>query len=60
MALEIDKNRESELRENLLLTLDMFDTGVALYRARIRRENPQLTNEEVERRLIEWLSLIHI
>jgi hypothetical protein len=48
--------REEALRENLLLTLDMFESGLSLMRERLRRENPELTEEAIEERLVAWLA----
>ncbi|HAK94040.1 MAG TPA: hypothetical protein DCM87_03275 [Planctomycetes bacterium] len=48
--------REENLRENLLLTLDMFESGLSLVRERLRRESPGLSEEAVEERLVAWLA----
>jgi hypothetical protein len=48
--------REDDLRENLLLTLDMFESGLSLMRERLRRENPDLPEEAIEEKLIAWLA----
>ena len=42
---------ESEGVENLLLTFDMFSSGVTLIRERVERENPALSPEEVSARV---------
>lgn len=39
----------------LRLALDMFATGEALMRQRLRREHPGLTADQIEDRLLEWL-----
>ena len=36
-------------------TLDLFQTGVDLMRQNFRRRHPEASNEEIERRLAEWL-----
>ncbi len=38
-----------------LLIGDLFETGLVFKRAQIRRQAPEISDEEVERRLIEWL-----
>ncbi|MPY89721.1 MAG: hypothetical protein GEU99_17590 [Luteitalea sp.] len=43
------------LAQRLLMAGDLFETGVALKRQQIRRGNPRMSEEEVERRLAEWL-----
>ena len=47
---------EEDLRENLLLTLDMFESGLSLMRERLRRENPELPEESIEEKLVAWLA----
>jgi hypothetical protein len=47
---------EEELREKLLLTFDMFEAGLSLMRERLRRENPGLSNEAIEEKLVAWLA----
>ena len=39
----------------LRLALDLFDTGEAMMRQRIRRLHPEWTPALVERRLVHWL-----
>jgi len=36
-------------------TLDLFQTGVDLMRQNLRRRHPEASNEDIERRLGEWL-----
>ena len=36
-------------------TLDLFQTGVDLMRQNLRRRHPNVSNEDIERRLGEWL-----
>jgi hypothetical protein len=48
--------REEDLRENLLLTLDMFESGLSLMGERLRRENPELSEESIDHRLVAWLA----
>ena len=44
------------LRENLLLTLNMFESGLTLMRERLRRLHPKLSQSKLEKKLIEWLA----
>lgn len=48
--------REEDLRENFLLTLDMFESGLSLMREKLRRENPELSDDAIEEKLIAWLA----
>jgi len=41
--------------ERFRLALDLFATGEAMMRNRIRRQNPGLSDSEVEARLQAWL-----
>ena len=43
------------MAERFQVALDLFATGEALFRQRIRRENPELTLAQVEERVILWL-----
>lgn len=36
-------------------TLDLFQTGVDLMRQNLRRRHPEASDEDIERRLGEWL-----
>ena len=36
-------------------TLDLFETGVAMKRQSLRRDHPGASDEEIDRRLQEWL-----
>ena len=47
---------EEALRENLLLTLDMFESGLSLMRERLRREDPKISEEAIEEKLVAWLA----
>jgi hypothetical protein len=41
--------------ERMRLTFDLYATGEALMRQRIRREHPDLSPAEVEAHLVAWL-----
>jgi hypothetical protein len=36
-------------------TLDLFETGLGLMRQNLRRDHPDATDQEIERRLHQWL-----
>jgi hypothetical protein len=36
-------------------TLDLFETGLGLMRQNLRRDRPDATDQEIERRLNQWL-----
>lgn len=44
------------LRERLLAALDLFDVGVSMKRASLRREHPAASDEEIDARLRAWVS----
>ena len=37
-------------------TLDLFDAGLSLMRQNLRRSHPDASDDEIERRLGEWLA----
>jgi hypothetical protein len=39
----------------LQTTLDLFDTGLDLMRQNLRRDHPQANEDEIDRRLRQWL-----
>jgi hypothetical protein len=43
------------LRERLLATFEMFDLGVDMMAANLRRRHPHASPEEIERLLDDWL-----
>lgn len=43
------------LRDRLLATFDMFDLGVEMMAANLRRRHPDASPEEIERLLDDWL-----
>ena len=47
---------EGTMSERLQQTLDLFDFGVSMVAARLRREHPGESAEQLERRLDEWLT----
>ncbi len=47
---------EGSTSERLQQTLDLYDFGVSMMAARLRREHPGESAEQLERRLDEWLT----
>jgi hypothetical protein len=43
-------------RDKLLAALEMYDDGVALQRMTFRRQFPELTEQELQRKLDRWLA----
>ncbi|MGC4067906.1 MAG: hypothetical protein QM784_25295 [Polyangiaceae bacterium] len=43
-------------RDRLLAALAMYDEGVSMQRSSIRRRFPNLSEQEVEKRLASWLA----
>jgi len=46
----------SELAERLRLALDLYEAGEALMLARLRREHPDESEQQIELRLRSWLA----
>ena len=44
-----------EAARRLRLALELFETGEAMMRERLRREHPELSAAEIEARLLAWL-----
>jgi hypothetical protein len=42
-------------RDAFRTTLDLFNTGLDLMRQNLRRTHPQANEEEIDRRLQQWL-----
>jgi hypothetical protein len=41
--------------EHLRLAFELFEVGVDLYREKVRREAPGISEEDLDRRVGEWL-----
>jgi lauroyl/myristoyl acyltransferase len=48
--------QKERLRQNLRLTLELFQAGEELMRQNLRRRFPQASEEEIETRLGQWLA----
>lgn len=44
------------MRARLMQTFDLFEAGVSMRRAALRREHPGADEDEIERRLRAWLA----
>ncbi len=47
--------RDPETTRRFEETMELFETAVQIMRQNIRRRNPELTEDEVDERLQEWL-----
>ncbi len=45
----------AEMRRDLLFALDMMQDGFALYQAKLRREHPDASADEIMRMFRAWL-----
>ena len=48
-------SRMPSTRDALRTTLDLFNTGLDLMRQNLRRDHPQANEDEIDRRLRQWL-----
>lgn len=46
---------DPDLAERFRTAIDLWSTGVALQRQRLRRAHPSASAEEIDRRVDEWL-----
>jgi hypothetical protein len=44
------------MRERLRVAFDLFEAGVSMRRASLRREHPEAGPDEIDRLLREWLA----
>ena len=47
--------RDTAVLERMRLTFDLFEASVQMQRLNLRRRHPEADDEEIERRLVEWL-----
>lgn len=47
--------RDPEVMARMKMAFELYETAEAMMRHRIRRQHPELTEEEVEERVVEWL-----
>lgn len=50
----IDQSNEARAKR-FLIALDLFESGVQLQRAQIRRQFPEESEAEISERLLQWL-----
>jgi hypothetical protein len=48
-------NQKNSAAENLLLALELWETGLEIQRMNLKRENPTLNEEAIAQLLTEWL-----
>ncbi len=46
---------DDDAAARLRAACELFDVGVALRQARLRRENPDLSDDEIEAAIVRWL-----
>jgi hypothetical protein len=51
-----DRGTASDEAERFALALDLYETGEAMLRQRLRRESPSATDAELEQAIRSWLS----
>jgi hypothetical protein len=51
----VNDRRDQSVADAFRATLDLFDTGIDLMRQNLRRRHPHASDEEIWRRLREWL-----
>jgi hypothetical protein len=49
------RSSPTSARDAFLATLDLFETGVAIMRQNLRRADPDATDDDIDRRLRQWL-----
>ena len=49
------KDRTCIESERLRLAFDLFETGLRIHRATLRRRHPDESPEQIEARLLQWL-----
>lgn len=50
-----EASRGSDVMERMRLTFDLFEAAEQMMRLNLRRRHPEADEEEIERRLTEWL-----
>ena len=50
-----EPDKRSAVLERMRLTFDLFEASVEMTRLNLRRRFPDADEEEIERRLVEWL-----
>ena len=55
LAQDILDNRKASLSAKLETALDMMSLGIEIKREALIRQNPDLSEEAIEQKLVEWL-----
>jgi len=55
LAQDILNNRKASLSAKLETALDMMSLGIEIKREALIRQNPDLSEEAIEQKLVEWL-----
>ncbi len=48
--------RDAKLSARLQLAFELYDLAERMMRTKLRRQFPQASDQEIERKLLEWLS----
>jgi Rv0078B-related antitoxin len=51
----VDLTEAQAMATRMRQAFDMFDAGVSIMRARLRREHPEADEQEISRLIAEWL-----
>jgi hypothetical protein len=51
----MEQERRERMSERFRLALALFDFAQAMYRHRLRRDHPDATDAEIDRRIASWL-----
>jgi hypothetical protein len=51
----MDEEERKRCASRLRTALELADSGIALQRAKLRRQNPDASDEEISQMLREWL-----
>lgn len=55
LAQDIKDNRKATLEGKLQTALELMSLGIEIKREQIRRDHPNMSDEDIERQLIQWL-----
>ncbi len=55
LAQDIKDNRHLTLEGKLQTALELMSLGIEIKREQIRRDHPNMSDEDIERQLIQWL-----
>lgn len=55
LAQDIKDNRKATLEGKLQTALELMSLGIEIKREQIRRDHPNMPDEEIEQQLVQWL-----